>query len=442
MTVRLTVIADDLTGALDTGVQFVNSKVSVAVVAGTDYCARGIDLNRTDVVVVNAELRHKSPEQAYKDCTAVVRKAVESGTGTLYIKVDSGLRGNIGAMMQAALDQTGETFAAFAPALPAMNRITRDGLQYIDGCLINDSAFGKDPFEPVTSPYVRDLFRGCRADVRSYPRGKAFDTSDVKTPTIGIFDVETKEDFHAIAQSLQAQNRLRVLGGCAGFAGELLSYLGLDGPPEKLPDLDAPLLVVCGSLNPITKNQLQYAGRNGGVRISLDPEQLTKGYFDTRDGKTFLDSLAKEMAGGLDLFIDTTGTDTGGTPEEIQCMGAVVAKQLGVLVSRLLECPASGRYLPMIIGGDTLLGVMRQLSCHEIHPLGEVVSGTVLFEAAREGGNSRLMLSKSGGFGNRDLFKEIHRNLTGGKSDATVSTRDAAADIQRRNSYGSAENAG
>lgn len=426
---RLTVIADDLTGALDTGVQFVNSRVTVAVVPGMEHGSAQMVRNRAQVVVVNAELRHKTPEQAYKDCSTVVRKAVESGTDVVYIKVDSGLRGNIGAMMQAALDQTGERFAAFAPALPSMGRVTRNGIQYVDGCLINNSVFGKDPFEPVGSPYVRDLFRGCSAAVQCYPRTGPYHTTGFERPTIGIFDVETNEDFCHIAQHLLECNQLRVLGGCAGFAAELLPYLGLEGPALDLPYTDAPLLVVCGSLNPITKSQLQYAARNGGRRISLDPEQLTKGYFETADGRLFLQNLEQTMNCGGDLLLDTTGTDTGSTPEEAQRVGAVVAQQLGILVRHLLSGTASRPYLPMIIGGDTLLGVMRELSCCEMRPMGEVVSGTVAFQAILAGGESRLMLSKSGGFGGRNLFQEIHRNLTGGKRDETVSTWNAAADI-------------
>lgn len=426
---RLTVIADDLTGALDTGVQFVNSRVSVAVVAAEEYCAGKMAPSDVSVTVVNAKLRHKDPRKAYSDCANVVRQAVKNGSDTIYIKVDSGLRGNIGAMMQAALDQTGESFAAFAPALPAMGRITRGGMQYVDGCLINNSVFGKDPFEPVDSPYVADLFRECSARVCSYFQGGNWELKVGDRPTIGIFDVETNADFRKIADWLRERNRLRVLGGCAGFAAELLPYLGLEGPPVQLPCLDAPLLVVCGSLNPITKGQLQYAGCNGGVRISLGPEKLCCGYFDTRDGKVFLEYLVRLMELGQDLLIDTTGTDTGATPRETQRMGEAVAEQLGILVKRLLTYTASRRYLPMIIGGDTLLGVMHQLDCHEIDPLGEIVSGTVLFETVTENDRRRLMLSKSGGFGSRDLFNEIHRNLTGGKGNDTVSTWYAAADI-------------
>lgn len=163
---RLTVIADDLTGALDTGVQFANRCVSVRV-AAVNVAAVPEEIFHADVAVIDAEVRHKTSQQAYNICLGLVQQALRCGTDTVYIKTDSGLRGNIGAMFQAALDAGGAAVAYYAPALPQMNRLTRGGIQYIDGVPIDKSVFGQDPFEPVHSPYVKDLFRNCRAAIIS-----------------------------------------------------------------------------------------------------------------------------------------------------------------------------------------------------------------------------------------------------------------------------------
>ena len=98
---RLTVIADDLTGALDTGVQFANRCVSVRV-AAVNAAAVPEEIFHADVAVIDAEVRHKTSQQAYNICLGLVQQALRCGTDTVYIKTDSGLRGNIGAMFQAA----------------------------------------------------------------------------------------------------------------------------------------------------------------------------------------------------------------------------------------------------------------------------------------------------------------------------------------------------
>ena len=408
----LTVIADDLTGALDTGVQFADARTRVSVMLGSEYIAGRQVSPGADVVVVDAEVRHATPEQTYRTCAAVAARAMENGTDTFYIKTDSGLRGNIGAMMQAALDQSGADFAAFAPALPSMGRITRQGIQYVDGLPISESVFGKDPFEPVRSSRVSDLFRGQKAAVREYPRGGAYHTVGLEKPTIGIFDVECEDDFRQVAAHLQQTGQFRVLGGCAGFAAALRPSLGMKAPAMALPCLDAPLLVVCGSLNPITKRQLDYAAGCGGLRVSLHSKQLREGYFETPEALDFLNCLEQKLYTGRDILIDTM-EDAAGNTRDLRDM---TARQLGILVEKLLNSRASGRYLPMIIGGDTLLGAVRQLPCGEIHPRGEAAQGVVLFEVPLSSGGSRWMLSKSGGFGQQDLLVAIRRNLNGGKT--------------------------
>lgn len=359
----------------------------------------------------------------------LVQQALRCGTDTVYIKTDSGLRGNIGAMFQAALDAGGAAAAYYAPALPQMNRLTRGGIQYIDGVPIDKSVFGQDPFEPVHSPYVKDLFRNCRAAIISCgPR--ALPPPPQHGQQIVICDAEKDTDFRCIAMELQRTNGLKILGGCAGFAAVLPPFLGLEGGPISLPCINAPLLVLCGSLNPITKRQLEYGAAHGGVRISLQSEQLAAGYFESRAGQDFLTQIEQRMQGGCDMLIDTDGTDTAEDADTAEQLRGQIAGQLGLLMALLLERPAADNYLPMIIGGDTLMGFMQQLSEAEISPLGEAAPGAVLFTAPIAAHVSRIIVSKSGGFGDEDLLSRIRQNLQKGtKDDEAVSTCHAAAGI-------------
>lgn len=425
---RLTVIADDLTGALDTGVQFANRCVSVRV-AAVNAAAVPEEIFHADVAVIDAEVRHKTSQQAYNICLGLVQQALRCGTDTVYIKTDSGLRGNIGAMFQAALDAGGAAVAYYAPALPQMNRLTRGGIQYIDGVPINESVFGKDPFEPVRSPYIKDLFKNCRAEVVTcQPRN--LPPPPQNGQQIVICDAENTMDFQCIGMELQRTNSLKILGGCAGFAAELPPFLGLAGEPIRLPCIKAPLLVLCGSLNPITKRQLEYGAAHGGIRISLQNEQLTPDYFASPAGQDFLTQIEQQMQSRCDVLIDTGGIETAEDTSEVEQLRGQIAGQLGLLMALLLKRPAADHYLPMIIGGDTLMGFMQQLSEAEISPLGEAAPGAVLFTAPMANHVSRIIVSKSGGFGDEDLLSRIRQNLQKGtKDDEAVSTCHAAAGI-------------
>ena len=100
-------IADDFTGALDAGVQFAKKGFSTKVlVYSKDMSFQAED---ADVLVVDAETRHKKPLEAYLTIFRIVKPAAESGVKYLFKKTDSALRGNIGAELTAMLDATGKS---------------------------------------------------------------------------------------------------------------------------------------------------------------------------------------------------------------------------------------------------------------------------------------------------------------------------------------------
>lgn len=402
---KLAVIADDLTGALDTGIKFARGSAAVQVWAGKVPTEGQTGLE--DIVVIDAELRHKPGEQAYRECFDTVERVLRAGAERLYIKTDSALRGNIGPMFQAALDASGWDFAAFAPALPQMNRITRKGIHYIGGVPLHESVFGRDPFEPVASSRVADRFQGLSADVLLFGRNDSLSIR-LQRPTIGIFDAERDEDLDRIAAALKAAGRFRLLGGCAGFASRLGPSLGLTESVQYLAPIRRPLLVLCGSLNPISKEQLACGERQGGVRLSLDASRLTPKYMDGPEGERLIGQIEKTMELGQDILMDTDGP----TEEKLAApQRETVAKALGVLLYRLLHSPRIEEYQPMVIGGDTLMGFMAQLPVCRIFPLGEPLPGVVLSQIVLEDGCARRILSKSGGFGTKELFSQLHSAL-------------------------------
>ena len=100
---RLLIIADDFTGALDTGVQFAarGARTCVVTEPAYDFSQAGADIQ---VLVLDAETRHLCPEAAYQTVFRAVREALAAGFRYVYKKTDSALRGNVGAELTAALE--------------------------------------------------------------------------------------------------------------------------------------------------------------------------------------------------------------------------------------------------------------------------------------------------------------------------------------------------
>lgn len=402
---RLAVIADDITGAFDTGVQFHQHGSTVKVVSAAQL---PLDLSGIDVLVIDAETRHASPHATYTIIHDLTAWAFTHHVPHVYIKTDSGLRGHIGMALKGALKASGCTFAAFAPAYPDMGRTTCGGQQLIDGIPLHRSVFAQDLFDPVHASSIREMLQSAGIAVREYPLGTPYLTQ-VSEPTIGIFDTVTNEDFSRIAAHLHDQHQLQITAGCAAFAAHLSRVLGLPDHPMSAAAIHGPLMVVCGSLNPITRAQMEYGERIGGIRFSLTQEQLLQeDYWHSPEGLAQLSAMA-----GCIRRQETILVDTGIQPNafdhrkaDFSADSRLIASQLGQLMLRLIRMDEHQRYTPMIIGGDTLMGFLSQLCTMDVTLLGEVLPGVVHFSTQVD--SRRIaMLSKSGGFGSETLLNDL-----------------------------------
>lgn len=411
--INLLIIADDLTGALDTGIQFARYNAKTKVYAKKEYSSALFKDADTEILVVDTETRHLSPREAYKIVYDLTKLAVEAGVNYIYKKTDSALRGNIGSELAAVLDASKDKFLAFIPALPLMNRVTIQGIQYIDGVPVHESVFGRDPYSPVKSPYVKDLFEKVTHNVLVYSNKTMYET-DFTEPTIGIFDAQTKDDLQRIGGFLYENKLLRVLAGCTGFAAELPDIIGIRKADNKLPALKRPLLVVCGSINPISRQQIEYGEEMGYMRIVLTPEQLLEeDYFSSEVGKKWLSSVNRRLCQQQVVMIDS-GTSQpniindyiikkGIKAEEIRTR---ITRALGTLLEKYYEIGCGYEATVMIIGGDTLMGFIDKIQCNEINLLCEITMGTVLSEIDVFGKHAQL-ITKSGGFGRKELIVDI-----------------------------------
>ena len=409
--IKLLIIADDFTGGLDTGVQFAAKGIRTRVVTDpwVDYtkAAEG-----AEVLVVVAETRHLPADKAYDTVFRVVRNSVMLGVPHIYKKTDSGLRGNIGAELTAVLDASGETAMAFVPAMPAAGRITAAGVHYVAGVPVAESMFGRDPFEPVReSDVCRLIALQSTAASRNTAPGRIPEQWD----GILVVDAATETDLKQSCEQLAALGRLKLTAGCAGFAAVLPEFLGLTthSIPE-LPLLDEGLMVLCGSVNPVTQRQLAYAEAHGFIRLHIQPRQkLVEGYFNSAEGRKTLDNWREAEKDHPWLILDANDEDDENsatvtyarennlTTEDVRQR---ISGALGVILPEMLRSPVTRTLL--ITGGDTLLQCMNRMNVKQMEPLMEVFSGVVLscFEAE---GQRRFAITKSGAFGDDSLLSDL-----------------------------------
>lgn len=417
--IKALVIADDFTGALDTGVQFraKGSLVRVADGNAEDLFAVADDIQ---MLIVDAETRHMTPEKAYETVYNIVKAAVKAGVACIYKKTDSGLRGNIGSELTAVFDAAGGKTVHFIPAFPKMGRITRDGVHYINGVPVAQSVFGQDPFEPVRFSSVKDIIAS-QSHIETLLAGGH--VPQEAPGGIVIYDAQSDEEMMHLAQSLKQNNQLSFLAGCAGFAAMLPALLQLERADGHLPPMSRKLLTICGSINPVTIEQLDVAENSGIPRIRLGLRQkLDPSWLDSEDGKASVDKWFHLIRSASSSVLDCGGTEENDEMKRLTAelnmpleeVRQRIAMTMGGVLRRLLDRGLEGTLL--LTGGDTLLAFMRCIHQNTLMPICELTSGVVLSQI-RYGGKTYGLLSKSGGFGEKTLLLDLAHVLETNAAD-------------------------
>ncbi len=422
--IKMLVIADDFTGALDTGVKFSAAGARTKVVTDTEI---DFTTEPEEVLVLCAPTRHLPPEAAYEIILQITRRAAAAEIGCIFKKTDSALRGNIGAELSAALEGSGERSLCFIPALPAMNRITIEGVHYIDGIPVDQSVFGKDPFEPVTESCVPELLHlQCDVPVRVISSWEVEKFQAREERCIYVFDCAAKEDMENEVRMLAGQGQLKLLAGCAGLAESLPPYLGLMDVGERSCVVPRNrMMVVCGSVNPISCSQMEYGERYGGYRRVHIPAEhlLSDSSLCDGPGGALMDQLWEAYCQSEYLMLDSLQSGEErvieGTAElTLEDIRQKISHRLGQILKALLDRGATSRI--MIVGGDTLLAFLESIHCTELIPVRELRPGVVLSQVAyRE--RTYEVVSKSGGFGEEELLVILKEEPENMKTKSAVS---------------------
>lgn len=395
---KLFMIADDLTGALDASVCFASAGIKSCVGQG-DYFLKSEDIAQCSVQVSVVESRHMSKTDAYNSVYDVVKKALGQGFTHIYKKTDSALRGNIGAELSAVLDASGGETVYFIPAYPEIHRITKNGVQYIDDSIpAAESVFAADPFNPVK--------HSCVADIIAETDGVACfqaDPAGTEHPRgIAVFDAETQEDVHSAAGWIVSRADGRLLAGCAGFAKVLPEILNFERSGHSTTGLHGKLAVFCGSINPISLGQCRAAVENGAPHFSLLQNGVCAD--EEKTAAAIVDALQDHS-----ITVFETGSDKIDLAEQeaVNC-GRIIADKVSRVIRHVADRNMDATIF--IIGGDTLIAFVKSLEIDTIIPLREILPGVVLSKY-RYRGSWHFLLSKSGGFGEKDLLETVCAKL-------------------------------
>lgn len=416
---KLLIIADDFTGALDTGVQL--SKKGIPTTVFADIETLPPVPAHCEVLVINANIRHASPDKAYQ-CICTLLGTYADSDINIYLKTDSVLRGNVSAVFAAALHMIRQPLC-FIPAFPALNRTTKNATVYVNGVLLENSVFRDDPRTPAKDSYIPRIMNTTHSvyyECIPLEKQKTFQQSKHYSTIVYLFDCETKEQMTSIGNLIAEQNLFQFTAGCAGFAEVFPEHLPFRKTPFAGSNTEGPVLFVSGSANDVTLRQLQYAKDKDYPVYSLSETMFSnlndstnsikdKGFYKDLRFQNTLKKAASDLLQGRSIILATATErselfNLSNIKKLLKTDEAIhnyIAEYTSCLVESILK--AVSIHNLVVFGGDMVAAILHKLSCHQVEALGEITTGVPLCHV-RLNGTIFNLATKSGGFGDEDII--------------------------------------
>lgn len=400
---RYLIIADDFTGANDTGVQL--RKRGCA----TEVLFPGKTISYNGSIVIDTESRSASPEQAAEIVAQAVEQVDFSQYRYVVKKVDSTLRGNIGPEVKAVDEAFDPEQIIFAPALPGLGRITVDGIQRLNGVAICKTELALDPKNPVMEDNLMEILSWCYNEPIILKR-----LPDVRSAsfTLGggrifVCDAETDQDLMRIVRAAKSSGKKTLYVGTAGIADSLME--------EERPS--RPAFGIAASISSVTNQQMRCCEQAGITLVKIPVHELLQGKADPR---FYRDRGIEALRRGEDTILLTTTSydrlDLGLSQEAgaqknmtLNEVGDYVRSLIGRLAGEILDAvPVSGVF---VTGGDTALGLLRDIQADGSEILSELMTGIPLIRIRGGRFDGMKLITKAGAFGDESAALFAMRKL-------------------------------
>ncbi|MDN7244515.1 four-carbon acid sugar kinase family protein [Planococcus shenhongbingii] len=430
MTAQLGIIADDFTGANDSGVRLAQKGLKSKVILSGPEEQHDTDNQDIDVWIVDTDSRAMAEEDAYHAVFHEVTRLKKWGVESFYKKVDSTLRGSVAAELKALQDAAAMDVIFVAPAFPDMGRTVEEGVLYVNGAAVTETEFAQDPKTPVLHSYIPDLLASGNIKTAVLTRRILHSATPEKwvleQVRFGVrwivCDAVEEEDFRLLAQ-LEPNLDLKIgWAGSAGLINHLYTKQERGSQKKTLPKPVGKVLVVSGSLSAKTQEQLKRLEiRKATKMIEIDPLELLKD--PVQAGKRISVLAEPDSWDSAVIFVDGSKENRNKVSEwatefhwTANQTGKAISEGLGHLVHAALEVADFDAII--MTGGDTAKDICSILGILDMELLFEVEAGLPL-GLVKWNNKELVAITKAGGFGMADSLGNAVNYLRGVKLHAS-----------------------
>jgi uncharacterized protein YgbK (DUF1537 family) len=422
------VIADDLTGSSDTGVQFAKRGYKTVVAITPDNAHPGVSEDM-DVYVIDTETRDEETHAAHSKLKRILKGLHIRRHEIVYKKVDSTLRGSIGVEIEELMTHLGRDLCIFTPTLAPYGRITIGGYLVVQGEVLGHSKYYTGKLEPGEASYIPLLLRQqtklpiARVDLKDVAKGVESISQKLNElyengAKIVVIDATNETHLHDIFESSLHFEGSIVYAGSAGLAEHIRHEEGFrEREPCAIKLSHGPYLVLFASRHPIIQMQIAHLKKQMRcyelvIEVGKIPSNIER----------MKDLYTEECVGALNdnmhvvIHTDPAGTEEKNTIERVMHEHKIGLRELelqirqflGELVSHILY---HHKLMNIILsGGDTALGVCNALQIKRLEIIDELLPGIPISRAQFEDRKLQL-ITKAGGFGEIDTLYRLMDKL-------------------------------
>lgn len=415
--IKIGCVADDFTGASDAA-SFLRKQGLKTILF--NEIPKSALLESCDAVVIALKSRTAPVDEAVNDSMNALKWMKENGAQQLYVKYcstfDSTKEGNIGPILDAALEEFQIPYTILCPSLPVNGRTVKDGCLYVNGVPLHETHMKNHPLTPMWDADISVLMR----EQSKYPCMK-LTSEDLRNGKAYIQEkieefAEGKDHFYVIPDYFEdvhgmwiysCFDNLPLLSGGSGLLGNYEYYTDhmAETSGEELQEVGKTLLLA-GSCSKATLEQIERYQATGNPTVRIDPWELIAGeisaekLWETWEGKDQILFYSSDRAENV-RKVQTEGKEK-------------VAELLEQTMASLAVYAVRAGYTQVIVAGGETSGAVTKGLDYESYIIGESIAPGVPVMIPMSAKQIRLVL-KSGNFGQPEFFEKAVEMTTTGK---------------------------
>ncbi|WP_059105358.1 four-carbon acid sugar kinase family protein [Shouchella shacheensis] len=423
---EIAILADDLTGANDSGVQLAKAGLETSVWLNGESKSEQLP----DAVVVDTDSRGLPPHQAKEKIYEVMASVGACQPSTVFKKIDSTLRGNVGAEMEAMIEVWQPEYVFLTPSFPKNKRIVKEGTLYVDGSPIGETEFAENKADPVADSRIRDhlkrQFKGPLIEVTEELWEKedqeivAWINEQKRGATpIFICDATNEHTLNRLAAFAKQQSARLLLAGSAGLSSALTFERGREAKKFVIPQRSKdPLLFLVGSMSEVSQKQvanLLKLPQTQGIKINAAKAiHVDEGVRARECERVIVDAQKVLHQGRVPVVYSGAARSEVEAVHDYASQNQVerhaVARRIVSLLAVAGEALIRAQSFQAIVmtGGDTAKALCKKLAIEELRLLDEFETGIPVAQFVGQLENS-YAITKAGAFGNEETFVKIHQ---------------------------------